>query len=132
MKRPQRSTVGLILLIAVLMFRGTPVADAGNDNPRTIRFSISFDEPTMVDRILYAAFQRMGYETTFEATGMTNAIQIANSGEKDGLYAQTPGLEKNFPNLIMVPEQVCEVKFEAYALKSKAVRRENCSKEHPP
>ncbi len=112
----QIAVLFLLILITILSRPPLP-ALAEDERPRVIRFTISFDEPTVVDQILYAAFRRMGYNVTFDALGMTSAIMTANSGERDGLYAQVPGLEKNFPNLVMVPEEVTNVKFEAYARK---------------
>ncbi len=119
MKYGKIGSLGVAFLLS-LSFLLNP-AFAEQEKTKTMRFSISIDEPTVVDRILYVAFQRMGRDISFEATGMTNAIQTVDSGEKDGLYSQVAGLEQNFPNLVMVPERVADVKFEAYALKDKNI-----------
>ncbi len=111
-----------ILIINFLLYSQPPIFASETERPKTINFSISIDEPTVVDRILYAALKRLGYDCTFEAMGMTSAIQTANSSEKDGLFAQVAGIEKTYPNLVMVTESVTDVKFEAYALEEKALR----------
>ena len=82
---------------------------------KRLNFIIALDESTVVDRILHAALARMDYSITMDAAPMTYAVQMANSGERDGLATQVMGLEKNFPNLVMVPEQTSRVTFPVLA-----------------
>ncbi len=112
MKRILSSLCAFFLFLAVF----SPAAlasDAGNAK-ETLHFIINTDESTVVDQLLYRALQRIGYNMTMDAAPMTYAIQMANSGERDALASQVKGLEANFPNLVMVPEQLCDVSFPAF------------------
>ncbi len=101
-----------ILLTALLLHPHVATADEAK---KTLHFVINIDESTVVDRLLHAAFQRLGYNITMDAAAMTYAIQMANGGERDALASQVAGLEARAPNLVMVPEQLLGVSFPAFA-----------------
>ncbi len=110
----------IILLIAVLFSKisfSLFADESGSSDSKVLNFVINIDESTIIDRLLYTAFQRIGYTITMDASPMTYAIQMANSGERDGLASQVAGIEKTFPNLVMVPEQLLEVSFPIFARK---------------
>lgn len=81
----------------------------------TLNLIINVDESTVVDQLLHEAYRRIGYEITMDAAPMTYAIQMANSGERDSLASQVAGIEANFPNLVMVPEEISSVSFPVFA-----------------
>ncbi len=105
----------LILLSLILLHPSAAAANGLNESKKTLHFVINIDEAVVVDRLLHAALQRLGYNITMDAAPMTYAIQMANSGERDALASQVAGIEAHFPNLVMVPEQLLGVSFPAFA-----------------
>ncbi len=122
-----RCAVALLLLVVVLAVPLTAEAQSGPEAglpevKGTLNFIINTDESTIIDRLLYAAFRRIGYEVTMDAAPMTYALQMANGSERDALASQVAGLEKNYPNLVMVPEQLLDVSFPAFARKGSGLK----------
>ncbi len=107
----------LFLFPAFIWLSMAGIALGAEEKTKSIRFSVSSDEPTVVDRILYIALKRIGYDASFDAMGMISAIQVVESGEKDGICSQTIGLDEQYSNLVRIPEVISTVKFEAYGLK---------------
>ncbi len=105
------------ILCASQFFTAAPAL--AKDDVQLLSISINTDEPSTIDRLYYHIFKELGYEVTTEASGMASAIMKANSGEMAGLATQTAGIEKDYPNLIMVPEPIASVSFCCYALTGK-------------
>ncbi len=101
------------LLCVFLLVPGNKRSHAGMS--QKLNFVVALDESALIDRFISAALQRVGYSLTMDAAPMSYAIQMANSGERDALASQVSGLEKAFPNLVMVPEQLAATSFQAYA-----------------
>ena len=111
----RRMLCALCAILLALCSVGTVAQATDNSTTKkTLNFVINIDESTVVDQLLHQALQRMGYDITMDAAPMTYAIQMANSGEHDALASQVAGIEANFPNLVMVPEQLCEVSFPVF------------------
>ena len=89
--------------------------EAEGQNRPALNFVVASDESTLIDRLLCESLGRAGYGMTMDAASMAYAIQMANSGERDGLASQVAGLEANFPNLVMIPEQLSSVSFPAFS-----------------
>lgn len=74
------------------------------------------DHKGFLDQLIVAVFQDVGLEAeviiypTATERGMLNA----NEGVDDGLAMRVAGLEKQYPNLIRVPEAVADNDFVAY------------------
>ncbi len=100
---------------AAMAMQSDQFAKPDQPEGKILDFVIASDESTVVDRLLYGALQRAGYGLTMDAAPMAYAIQMANSGERDGLASQVAGLEANFPNLVMVPEQMASVSFPVFS-----------------
>lgn len=66
------------------------------------------------DRIVTEAFRRMGVPVRLSQLPSERALQRANQGMDDGNYARIAGLERLYPNLIMVPEPITEFLFTAF------------------
>ena len=105
----------ILAVFSVLTLASLLVASALPAEARTLNLVVNIDESTLVDRVLHAAMQRAGCTMTMDTAPMTYAIQMANSGEKDGIASQVSGLEAKFPNLVMVPEQLLKVSFPVFA-----------------
>lgn len=82
---------------------------------KRLHFSGSDDANIFVDRLLYYALEDIGYSLTVETQGLISSLVAANSGEADGNFLQVAGMEKEYPNLVMIPEQLCTVDIEVYA-----------------
>ncbi len=103
----------LSALMAVLFFVPSAVYSSPS-TPNTLNFIIAVDSPSVIDRILYRAFQDIGYTITMDAAPMSYALQMVNNGERDGLGLQMAVDERIHPNLIKIPESITDVKFQAY------------------
>jgi polar amino acid transport system substrate-binding protein len=66
------------------------------------------------DRIVVEAFRRIGTAVKLVMLPSERCLQNANQGIDDGVYVRIAGLEKAYPNLIMVPEPVSEFVFTAF------------------
>ncbi len=101
--------VGFMFLLAAAFV-------SASEEQTIINFSVALDEPATVDRLVYHSLRQLsGFDMTVEAAPMAYAVQMANSGEKDALISQTGGLEKEYPNLVQVPEPLAQEHFEVYA-----------------
>jgi len=56
----------------------------------------------------------LGYDVTIQAPPAERALLLADSGVDDGDGPRIPGLTRQYPNLIRVPEPVMEVEFVAF------------------
>lgn len=111
-----RRLLVLLVVLGTIIFGQLPGYAAESNT--TINFSVAVDESATVDRLIYRAFQRLdGYDMNIEVFPMSYAIQMANSGEKDALVAQIAGINERYPDLVMVPEQISEIRFDIYAKK---------------
>ena len=112
----------ILTVLSALMLMVLCAYPAVSAETRTLNLVVNIDESTLVDRILNNALQRAGYAMTVDAAPMTYAIQMANSGERDGIASQAHGLEEKFPNLVMVPEQLLRVSFPVFVRADSSLR----------
>ncbi|GIK23849.1 MAG: hypothetical protein BroJett006_00950 [Betaproteobacteria bacterium] len=76
------------------------------------------DRSGFLDRLVAELFRRVGLKAevqVYEAS--ERAMQNANAGIDDGMAMRIKGLEKQYPNLIRVPEKVIDNDFVAYSRK---------------
>lgn len=66
------------------------------------------------DRILLAAFQRLGVPITIGHLPAERSLMNADAGIDDGDFVRIAGLEKKYPNLVMVPEPLDAFHFVAF------------------
>jgi polar amino acid transport system substrate-binding protein len=65
------------------------------------------DKPTALTfLVLQEAYRRIGIEAKEEFLPHERSLRASNSGEVDGEVMRIAGLEKEYPNLIMVPESI--------------------------
>ena len=69
-------------------------------------------------RILSEAYKRIGYDMVVTYLPGERALYSSNNGETDGELMRKKGLEKEYPNLIMVPTSVTSVEFSVFTLGS--------------
>ena len=104
--------VFILLVSSVLIF---PVWALDNDLP-AIKVAVSDDQSIIIERILYAALKRSGYQLVVQITGMRTAVADVNYGDAVILPIQTEGWDRLYPNLIRVPVAITNVEFTAYSL----------------
>ncbi len=124
-------TAFVTVLLAVFLFSsgysffGTPSFAESAGNPvETFRISTSYksllstpDQTGMLDLLLKEAFRRIGLEAeiVFNPTG--RSLSDVNEGLADGEMNRIEGMEKNFPNLVRVPEPNMVMDFVAFSKK---------------
>lgn len=75
------------------------------------------DHKGFLDRIIAAIFREIGLEAEVQVypTATERSMLNANAGIDDGLAMRIEGLEKQYPNLIRVPERLIVNDFVAYS-----------------
>lgn len=108
-----------IILAAALFFLITPPAEA---QVSTLRISTSYenllsnpDQTGMLDQIITEAFKRIGRKSQIVFTTTKRSLVVVNDGQLDGEINRIEGMEKNFPNLVRVPEPNMQMQFVAFA-----------------
>lgn len=64
-----------------------------------------------------AAFQRAGVTAVVREVSPERSAVLANNGKTDGDVGRSSGLEKNYPNLVRVPEPIYQYAPTAFAYK---------------
>lgn len=75
------------------------------------------DDTGLLDRMLLEVFRRVNRRVEFVILPSERALSEANAGLLDGDHGRVAGLEKNYPNLLRVPEANMEWEFVAFAVK---------------
>lgn len=113
----------LSVALLTLVLTGNPCLAA---NAATLVLSDTYDTPYttptgdgFLDLVLKEAFRRAGFNLKMVQVSPERALLNANAGVEDGVSARIAGLEKNYPNLLRVPEKVLDFPFVAFARESK-------------
>jgi len=81
----------------------------------TIKVAMSDDQSIIIERVLYTALLRSGYQMVATMTGMRTAIADVNYGDAGILPIQTDGWDSMYPNLIKIPVAIDNVEYTAYS-----------------
>ncbi|RNC71014.1 MAG: ABC transporter substrate-binding protein [Desulfuromonadales bacterium] len=73
------------------------------------------DGDGLADRIIREACRRAGVKVRILYAPSERSLVNADEGIVDGEYLRIAGLEKKYPNLVMVPESICEYEFTVFA-----------------
>ncbi len=68
-----------------------------------------------LDRAVVQAFGRLGVNASIAHRPSERALIQANAGLDDGNFARVAGIEKYYPNLVMVPEPVTVFNFTVFS-----------------
>lgn len=71
-----------------------------------------------LDALAEALFDRVGFDVSLVILPFERALINANAGIEDGEMFRAAGFEREFPNLVIVPEKVLDLAFAAYTLRS--------------
>ncbi|NOZ11224.1 MAG: amino acid ABC transporter substrate-binding protein [Gammaproteobacteria bacterium] len=74
------------------------------------------DHNGFYDLIVKNMFQRVGVEAKTILLPSERALINANTGIDDGNIARIKGIEKKYPNLVMVPEKIIDFDFVAFTI----------------
>lgn len=73
------------------------------------------------DRIIDEAFRRSELQVEIVVVPAERALVNADKGIDDGIFVRVAGIDKIYPNLVMVPEKICEYEFVVFT-RSPAIR----------
>lgn len=90
----------------------TIVLNTANDPPNS-----TDDHNGIGDRIMTEAFRRMGINLRIVKLPSERALVNANNGVDDGNFARVEGMEKLYPNLMRVQEDITSFEFVAFSKK---------------
>lgn len=114
MRMPQQIGVSAALMICLLLGGPTEGGAAGSpDGPMVLNTSYSppYSTPRedgILDRVLKEAFARLGLKVTFQMLPAERCLIDSNAGHSDGEVGRVIGMERLYPNLVMVDEPIIE------------------------
>ena len=73
------------------------------------------DGTGFLDRVAGEAFRRIGVELKLVRLPAERGLRNADAGIEDGEVVRVGGLEKEYPNLLRVPEKIIDMDFVAFA-----------------
>lgn len=106
-------TLVFVLFIARPAHTQAIVLNTANDPPNS-----TDDQAGICDRIMSEAFRRMGIPLKIVRLPSERALINANEGVDDGNFARVEGLDKLYPNLIRVSEEITTFEFVAFSRKA--------------
>lgn len=101
------------MLLAAPVFAASPrvlVLNDANEPPYTTEAGDGF-----LDVVAREAFRRAGVELKLVKLPAERALLDANAGIEDGELTRIAGLEKQYPNLVRVPEKLLDWTFVAFS-----------------
>ncbi len=109
--------LGRLLALAVALGAATALAaetpelvlNDVNDAPFTTPQGDGF-----LDRVAREAFARAGRRVRLVDLPAERGLRNANEGIEDGDLTRIAGMEKTYPNLVMVPEKIIDWRFSAF------------------
>ncbi|MBU1364954.1 MAG: transporter substrate-binding domain-containing protein [Gammaproteobacteria bacterium] len=106
-----------LLFCSLGMISGARAADKIVLNVGVLAPYTTPDRQGFLDRIVVALFREVGLDAEVQVfpTATERSMLNANSGIDDGLAMRIEGLEKQYPNLIRVPEPLIVNDFVAYS-----------------
>lgn len=116
-RTPRRVLAPAMALALLLFTSGAPAAE-----PLVLTLNDPYEPPYttpersgFIDIVATEAFRRAGLELRLTKLPSERALGLANTDIIDGDIARIAGLEKQYSNLVRVPERLSDVKFSAFA-----------------
>ncbi len=83
----------------------------------TLTLNTAFDGPirTVFESLMKEALGRNGFTVSVQSLPAERAIQQANSGMNDGDGPRVAGLDRQYPDLIQVPEKLLDMEFVGFS-----------------
>lgn len=113
------ATFWLLLAVGALPVQAEPLMlSTGTAAPYAYEDGTGF-----LNRLIKEAFRRVGVEAGVEIhVASERSLINANNGTDDGLAMRIKGLEKEYPNMIMIPEKVISNEFIAFTRKESKLK----------
>ena len=73
------------------------------------------EQTGFADEVLSLALKRIGYTLTLHSFPTERSLKMANTGVTDGELIRTQSIEKQYPNLIRVPENLASAEFMVFS-----------------
>ncbi len=113
------------LLLAILTITSTWVHAVGNTAPLSHLTINTWTEPPLsrsdnsgfVDQVITEAFKRIGIGINIQRLPVERSLTEANSGKADGEFVRIKGIDKLYPNMLLVPEEILQFEFVAFSRK---------------
>jgi polar amino acid transport system substrate-binding protein len=115
-------TMQIILILLIMLITLLPDADSQTTlvlNTANAPPNATKDHTGIGDRVLQEAFRRIGLNVKIIMLPSERALINANEGIEDGNFARVEGIDKIYPNLIRVPEEITKFEFVAFSKKFK-------------
>jgi len=80
-----------------------------------VRVAMSDDHSIILERVLYTALRRSGYQMVATVAGMRTSVADVNYGDAAILPVQTDGWDRLYPNLVKVPVAIENVEYAVYS-----------------
>ena len=116
MKKYVLKTLTVFLIVIVFIPNAHIPAGASAKELPAVTVAISDDSSIIVERIMYEALRRSGYQMVISMTGMRTAIADVNQGDAAVLPLQIEGWDKRYENLIKVPVALDYMESTTYTL----------------
>ncbi len=71
----------------------------------------------LAHKVLNEAYSRLNIDVTFEGYPTERALRTSNSGAVDGETFRVANIDKQYPNLVMIPVPIGEIIFSAFSKK---------------
>lgn len=103
-------TKSLGLLAALMMLWMTPLAAQDTFTVSSTGSLVA----RVAEKALHAAYAELDIDVQFKRFPPKEVLQMSNTGKVDAELTRIAGIEKEFPNLVMVPVPVIQVKHSAF------------------
>lgn len=80
-----------------------------------ISFVHTEEQTGFADEVVGQALRRLGYQLEVAVSPTARSMQLANAGVVDGELLRVAGMEKNYPNLVPVTENVMNAEFVVFS-----------------
>ena len=117
-------TINQVLSVAILFSMSVGVQAVEKivlSNGATFPPMHTGDGTGFVDLVLAEAFRRLGIDLEIVSLPNERSLLNSNNGIIDGESQRIEGMDKNYPNLIMVPEKIMDWQFVGFAKKTIAM-----------
>lgn len=102
--------ISILLFTANGVFAATIVLNTADEYPLS-----TIDGRGYEDQIVSEAFRRIGVDVKISHLPSERALVNADRGIDDGNFARIAGLERIYPNLVIVPEKLTDFEFTAFS-----------------
>lgn len=105
----KRYMTSMMFIMALMLLGDVPSLAAQEKIVLSIDEDASYFADWISQKVLQEAYSRLGIPVEFQRLPRERAIRSADNGATDGIDARLPGLEQQYPNLIMVSVPITSI-----------------------